>query len=112
MHSVNMHQAFGMGYKPASAVIVSELCSEQYGQALITYVSFCPFVSRLNLLNQIANHLPVSSGTTTRDFLCFFLFWLISLPALWFPIHQMCVAVAIILLPGLIAHRQPSSLHI
>ncbi|TRM62186.1 permease [Schizophyllum amplum] len=38
--------------------------------------------------NNIPNHLPASSGTTTRDFMCFFLFWLISLPAIWFPIHQ------------------------
>jgi len=36
-----------------------------------------------------ANNLPESSGTTTRDFMCFFLFWLISLPAIWFPIHKM-----------------------
>jgi len=39
-------------------------------------------------VNSIPNHLPESSGTTTRDFMCFFLFWLISLPAIWFPIHQ------------------------
>ncbi|KAM5531238.1 hypothetical protein V8D89_015104 [Ganoderma adspersum] len=39
-------------------------------------------------VNNIPNHLPVSSGTTTKDFMCFFLFWLISLPAIWFPIHK------------------------
>ncbi|KAJ3568259.1 hypothetical protein NP233_g5830 [Leucocoprinus birnbaumii] len=39
-------------------------------------------------VNNIPNHLPESSGTTTRDFMCFFLFWLISLPAIWFPIHK------------------------
>ncbi|KAJ6588903.1 permease for cytosine/purines, uracil, thiamine, allantoin-domain-containing protein [Mycena capillaripes] len=39
-------------------------------------------------VNNIPNHLPGSSGTNTRDFMCFFLFWLISLPFLWFPIHQ------------------------
>ncbi|KAF8637764.1 hypothetical protein AX17_002589 [Amanita inopinata Kibby_2008] len=39
-------------------------------------------------VNDIPNHLPPSSGTTTRDFMCFFLFWLLSLPAIWFPIHQ------------------------
>lgn len=38
-------------------------------------------------VNNIPNHLPASSGTSTRDFMCFFLFWLISLPAIWFPIH-------------------------
>lgn len=35
----------------------------------------------------IPNHIP-SSGTTTKDFVSFFLFWLCSLPALWFPVHQ------------------------
>ncbi|TBU26970.1 NCS1 nucleoside transporter family [Dichomitus squalens] len=39
-------------------------------------------------VNNIPNQLPVSSGTTTRDFMCFFLFWFISLPAIRFPIHQ------------------------
>ncbi|KAJ7927596.1 permease for cytosine/purines, uracil, thiamine, allantoin-domain-containing protein [Mycena leptocephala] len=39
-------------------------------------------------VNNIPNHLPASSGTTTKDFMCFFLFWLISLPFLAFPIHQ------------------------
>ncbi|KAF8155529.1 permease for cytosine/purines, uracil, thiamine, allantoin-domain-containing protein, partial [Crassisporium funariophilum] len=39
-------------------------------------------------VNDIPNTMPESSGTNTRDFMCFFLFWLISLPAIWFPIHQ------------------------
>ncbi|KAI0739069.1 permease for cytosine/purines, uracil, thiamine, allantoin-domain-containing protein [Daedaleopsis nitida] len=39
-------------------------------------------------VNNIPNHMPESSGTTTRDFMCFFLFWLISLPAIWFPMHK------------------------
>ncbi|KAF8621687.1 hypothetical protein AX15_007586, partial [Amanita polypyramis BW_CC] len=39
-------------------------------------------------VNNIPNHLPASSGTTTRDFMSFFLFWLISLPAIWIPIHK------------------------
>ncbi|PPQ72601.1 hypothetical protein CVT24_005123 [Panaeolus cyanescens] len=39
-------------------------------------------------VNNIPNSMPESSGTNTRDFMCFFLFWLISLPAIWFPIHQ------------------------
>ncbi|KAJ7823964.1 permease for cytosine/purines, uracil, thiamine, allantoin-domain-containing protein [Mycena olivaceomarginata] len=38
-------------------------------------------------VNNIPNHLPASSGTTTRDFMCFFLFWLISLPFVGIPIH-------------------------
>jgi NCS1 family nucleobase:cation symporter-1 len=32
--------------------------------------------------------MPASSGTTTRDFVAFFLFWIGSLPAIWFPVHQ------------------------
>ena len=36
----------------------------------------------------LPNSLPVSSGTNTRDFLSFFLFWLCSLPAIWFPVHK------------------------
>ncbi|KAJ7211246.1 permease for cytosine/purines, uracil, thiamine, allantoin-domain-containing protein [Mycena pura] len=39
-------------------------------------------------VNNIPNRLPISSQTTTKDFMCFFLFWLIQLPAIWFPIHQ------------------------
>lgn len=39
-------------------------------------------------VENIPNHLPSSSGTTTKDFMAFFLFWLISLPAIWFPIHK------------------------
>ncbi|KAK7463098.1 uracil permease [Stygiomarasmius scandens] len=39
-------------------------------------------------VNNIPNHLPASSGTTSKDLMAFFLFWLISLPAIWFPIHQ------------------------
>ena len=38
-----------------------------------------------------ANSLPTSSGTNTRDFVCFFLFWLLSLPLIWFPVHKMFV---------------------
>ncbi|KAH8115277.1 permease for cytosine/purines, uracil, thiamine, allantoin-domain-containing protein [Phellopilus nigrolimitatus] len=36
----------------------------------------------------VHNSLPVSSGTNTRDFVSFFLFWLFSLPAIWFPVHK------------------------
>ena len=36
----------------------------------------------------LPNSMPASSGTNTRDFLSFFLFWLCSLPAIWFPVHQ------------------------
>lgn len=34
------------------------------------------------------NSLPASSGTNTRDFTSFFIFWLCSLPAIYFPVHQ------------------------
>ncbi|PGH17589.1 hypothetical protein AJ80_04768 [Polytolypa hystricis UAMH7299] len=36
----------------------------------------------------LPNSMPESSGTTTRDFLSFFLFSLCSLPAIWFPVHK------------------------
>ena len=38
--------------------------------------------------NDVPNSLPVSSGTNTRDFVSFFLFWVCSLPAIWFPVHK------------------------
>lgn len=38
--------------------------------------------------NNVPNSLPASSGTNTRDFTSFFLFWLCSLPAIWFPVHK------------------------
>ena len=34
------------------------------------------------------NTMPASSGTNTCDFASFFLFWLGSLPFLWFPVHK------------------------
>jgi NCS1 family nucleobase:cation symporter-1 len=34
------------------------------------------------------NTMSKSSGTNTRDFVSFFLFWLGSLPFLWFPVHK------------------------
>lgn len=38
--------------------------------------------------DRLPNGLPASSGTNTRDFLSFFLFWLISLPAIYPPVHK------------------------
>ncbi|KAI2620854.1 permease for cytosine/purines, uracil, thiamine, allantoin-domain-containing protein [Xylaria nigripes] len=38
--------------------------------------------------NTIPNTFPVNSGTTTADYVSFFLFWLASLPAIWFPVHK------------------------
>ncbi|KAI3618172.1 uridine permease [Moniliophthora roreri] len=39
-------------------------------------------------VNNIPNHLPESAGISSKDLMAFFLFWFISLPAIWFPIHQ------------------------
>lgn len=39
-------------------------------------------------VQDIHNSMPASSGTNTRDFMCFFLFWLVSLPAIWFPLDK------------------------
>ncbi|PYH48400.1 nucleobase cation symporter-1 family protein [Aspergillus saccharolyticus JOP 1030-1] len=36
----------------------------------------------------LPNGIPASAGVDTKDFLSFFLFWLLSLPALWFPVHK------------------------
>ena len=36
----------------------------------------------------LPNSMPASSGTETKDYLAFFLFWFCSLPAIWFPVHQ------------------------
>ncbi len=36
----------------------------------------------------LPNSMPASSGTNTRDYLSFFLFWACSLPAIWFPVHK------------------------
>ncbi|KAH7150481.1 permease for cytosine/purines, uracil, thiamine, allantoin-domain-containing protein [Dactylonectria estremocensis] len=38
--------------------------------------------------DQIPNTFSKGSGTTTADFVSFFLFWFISLPAIWFPVHK------------------------
>ncbi|KAH8426237.1 nucleobase cation symporter-1 family protein [Aspergillus melleus] len=36
----------------------------------------------------LPNTIPASSGVDTKGFVSFFLFWLLSLPALWFPVHK------------------------
>lgn len=36
----------------------------------------------------VPNSMPSSSGTVTRDYVSFFLFWACSLPAIWFPVHK------------------------
>lgn len=36
----------------------------------------------------LPNSLPASSGVDTKGFVSFFIFWLCSLPALWFPVHK------------------------
>ncbi|KAJ5904327.1 Uracil permease [Penicillium tannophilum] len=36
----------------------------------------------------LPNSIPASAGVTTQGFVSFFLFWLCSLPALWFPVHK------------------------
>lgn len=36
----------------------------------------------------IPNTFSAASGTTTADYASFFIFWLCSLPAIWFPVHK------------------------
>jgi NCS1 family nucleobase:cation symporter-1 len=38
--------------------------------------------------NNLPNSIPTSSGVTTKQFVSFLLFWILSLPALWFPIYK------------------------
>ncbi|KAK4233518.1 permease for cytosine/purines, uracil, thiamine, allantoin-domain-containing protein [Achaetomium macrosporum] len=38
--------------------------------------------------NTIPNTFSEGSGTTTADYVSFFIFWLCSLPAIWFPVHK------------------------
>ncbi|KAJ6007219.1 hypothetical protein N7522_005570 [Penicillium canescens] len=38
--------------------------------------------------NKLPNSIPVSAGVTTKQFVSFLIFWLMSLPALWFPIYK------------------------
>ncbi|KAH7925097.1 NCS1 nucleoside transporter family [Leucogyrophana mollusca] len=35
----------------------------------------------------IPNSMPLSAGIDTKDYMAFFLFWVISLPFIWFPVH-------------------------
>lgn len=38
--------------------------------------------------DRIPNTFAEGSGTTTADYASFFIFWLVSLPAIWFPVHK------------------------
>lgn len=38
--------------------------------------------------NTIPNTFSEGSSTTTADYVSFFIFWLCSLPAIWFPVHK------------------------
>ncbi|KAI1633373.1 permease for cytosine/purines, uracil, thiamine, allantoin-domain-containing protein [Biscogniauxia mediterranea] len=77
----------------------------------------------------IPNTFSDDSGTTTADYASFFLFWLCSLPAIWFPVHQIrhlftvkayfvpCAGVALFIWALVRAGgagpiiRQPASIH-
>ena len=36
----------------------------------------------------VPNTMPAGNGTNTQDWVAFFLFWVGSLPAIWFPVHK------------------------
>ncbi|KAN0086485.1 putative uridine permease Fui1 [Elaphomyces granulatus] len=38
--------------------------------------------------SNLPNSMPANAGTDTKNYLGFFLFWLCSLPFIWFPVHQ------------------------
>lgn len=86
----NLVKVYGTVYRQALVDHACSSCCEQYGQALKT--SVCVVHNSAGYIGfayaLAANHLPASSGTTTRDFMCFFIFWLISLPAIWLPLHK------------------------
>ncbi|KAL2847628.1 permease for cytosine/purines, uracil, thiamine, allantoin-domain-containing protein [Aspergillus pseudodeflectus] len=42
-----------------------------------------------SLPRRIPNHLPASSNTTSADLLCFFIFWLLTLPFLAIPVSRL-----------------------
>lgn len=52
-----------------------------------TTVAICLLAIFPHADTNIPNHMA-SSGTTSFDYLSFFLFWLFSLPAIWFPVHK------------------------
>ncbi|KAI9792721.1 MAG: hypothetical protein M1816_001820 [Peltula sp. TS41687] len=41
-----------------------------------------------NSWDNIPNTMSAGAGTETKDFVSFFIFWLCSLPAIWFPVHK------------------------
>lgn len=58
---------------------------------LMTYPGLCVTLMIRSIwtsYEDVPNGLPASSGTNTKDFVSFFLFWFCSLPAIWFPVHQ------------------------
>lgn len=59
----------------------------------------------------LPNSMPESSGTNTRDFVAFLLFWVGSLPAIWFPVHKVrhlfTVKAFIVPVAGIAASKLP-----
>lgn len=57
---------------------------------LISYLGECVTLMLRSIWSNykdLPNTFP-SQSTNTRDYVSFFLFWLCSLPAIWFPVHK------------------------
>ena len=69
----------GMAYSD----VQKRLCSQVLGECVTLMLR-----SIWTAYKDVPNSMPASSGTDTMNYVSFFLFWLFSLPAIWFPVHQ------------------------
>ncbi|KAL4943579.1 permease for cytosine/purines, uracil, thiamine, allantoin-domain-containing protein [Aspergillus oleicola] len=73
--------------------IGGEIHASSRGTKTLTYLSGQCITLMIRAIwpsyENIPNGIPESSGVDTKNFVSFFLFWLLSLPALWFPVHQL-----------------------
>lgn len=58
------------------------------GEVLTNVGVYLMIRSIWNSFDSVPNSMAASSGTDTKNYVAFFLFWLCSLPAIWFPVHQ------------------------
>ena len=81
-----------MAYKVTSEVCtVSAILNNPRMLILTLYLGECVTVMISAIwpsYRNLPNTIPAGAGVTTQGFVSFFLFWLGSLPALWFPVHQ------------------------
>lgn len=61
---------------------------EELGALLFTAIKSDPCTDTSQDREKIPNSFHDPAGTTTADWVSFFIFWLCSLPAIWFPVHK------------------------